>query len=55
MVTSGHIAVGWLLWVSLRVNDVLFELGLRCVAVGDSGGYHWWLNELLEGGCWRVR
>jgi hypothetical protein len=29
-----RIAVGWLLWVSLRVIDVLFDLALRWVAVG---------------------
>ena len=34
MESSGHIAVGWLLWVSWLVDDVLFHERLRLLAVG---------------------
>ena len=40
-----HIADGWLLFVSLSVNDVLFKLEFRSVAVG----WQLWTALMVDG------
>ena len=40
-----HIAVGWLLSVSLSVDGVLFKLVIRVVAVG----WQLWLALMVDG------
>jgi hypothetical protein len=45
VVSIVYIAVGWLLWVSWLVNDVLFRLELRLVAVG----WQLWVSLMVKG------
>ena len=45
MESSGHIAVGWLLWVSWLGYDVLFHERLRLLAVG----WQEWVSCMVEG------
>ena len=45
-----HIAVGWLLWVSLLVNDVLFKLELIVVAVR----WQVWVSLMVSVGMFKM-
>ena len=45
MESSGHIAVGWLLWVSWLVDNVLFHGRLRLLAVG----WQEWVSLMVKG------
>ena len=49
MESSGHIAVGWLLWVSWLVDDVLFHGRLRLLAVGRQV----WVSLMVRGVLFR--
>ena len=49
MESSGHIAVGWLLWVSWLVDDVLFHERLRLLAVG----WQEWVSLMVKGVLFR--
>ena len=42
-----HIADGWLLWVSLSVDGVLFKLVMRAVAVGRQLWVAWMVGVVL--------
>ena len=45
-----NVAVGWLLWVSWLVGDVLFRLELRLVAVG----WQVWVSLMVNGGLFNL-
>jgi len=47
--SSGHIAVGWLLWVSWLGYDVLFHERLRLLAVG----WQEWVSLMVKGVLFR--
>ena len=49
MDSNGHVAVGWLLWVSWLVKGVLFRLELRLVAVGWQVWISWVVRGMLFG------
>jgi hypothetical protein len=47
--SSGRLAVGWLLWVSWLVDDVLFHGRLRLLAVGRQV----WVSLMVKGVLFR--
>ena len=49
MESSGRLAVGWLLWVSWLVDDVLFHGRLRLLAVGRQV----WVSFMVKGVLFR--